>query len=96
MSGVSLATIKDIECGKGNPFIDTVRKILVLLGMEIKFEIRQTVKQRRFSRFDEANLCFWCPRKNPCMERFYELVVFNCIYANGDDFGLDGGLTPNT
>lgn len=44
MSGVSLATIKDIERGKGNPSLDTVQKILDILGMEIKYEVRQTVK----------------------------------------------------
>ena len=44
MSGVSLATIKDIERGKGNPSLETVQKILDILGMEIKYEVRQTVK----------------------------------------------------
>ena len=33
------------------------------------------------------------------MERFFDLVTFNYIYANGDDhlkdFGLDGGLSPH-
>lgn len=43
MSGVSLATIKDIERGKGNPSIATVQKILGILGMEIKYVVRQTV-----------------------------------------------------
>lgn len=32
MSGVSLATIKDIERGKGNPSLNTVQKILDILG----------------------------------------------------------------
>lgn len=43
MSGVSLATIKDIERGKGNPSLNTVQKILDILGMEIVYEVRQTV-----------------------------------------------------
>lgn len=43
MSGVSLATIKDIERGKGNPSLNTVQKILDILGMEILYEVRQTV-----------------------------------------------------
>ena len=43
MSGVSLATIKDIERGKGNPSMGTVSKIMDILGMEILFKIRQTV-----------------------------------------------------
>ena len=43
MAGVSLATIKDIERGKGNPSLNTIRKILEVLGMEMHFCIRQTV-----------------------------------------------------
>lgn len=40
MSGVSLATIKNIERGKGNPSFETVEKILAVLGMEILFKVR--------------------------------------------------------
>lgn len=40
MSGVSLATIKNIERGKGNPSFETVEKILTVLGMEIQFKVR--------------------------------------------------------
>lgn len=43
MTGVSLATVKDIERGKGNPSIRTVEKLLEVLGLEIVFRIRQTV-----------------------------------------------------
>lgn len=43
MSGVGLATIKDIERGKGNPSMGTVSKIMDILGMEILFKVRQTV-----------------------------------------------------
>ncbi len=43
MSGVALATIKDIERGKGNPSMRTVSKIMDILGMEILFKVRQTV-----------------------------------------------------
>lgn len=43
MSQVGLATIKDIERGKGNPSLNTVKKILDVLGLEIKYSIRQTV-----------------------------------------------------
>lgn len=42
MSGVGLATIKSIECGKANPAIGTLEKILVVLGMEIDIRVRQT------------------------------------------------------
>lgn len=40
MAGVSLATIKDIERGAGNPSIKTVTKILEVLGLEMQFRIR--------------------------------------------------------
>lgn len=43
LSGVSLATIKDIERGKGNPSLSTVNQILDVLGMEINYKVRQTV-----------------------------------------------------
>lgn len=43
MSQVGLATIKDIERGKGNPALSTVMKILDVLGIEIEYRIRQTV-----------------------------------------------------
>ena len=43
MTGVSLATVKDIERGKGNPSLRTVEKLLEVLGLEIVFRICQTV-----------------------------------------------------
>ena len=43
MAGIGLATIKDIERGKGNPSMGTVSKIMEVLGMEIEFKVRQTV-----------------------------------------------------
>lgn len=43
MAEVSLATVKDIERGKGNPSLNTVKRILMVLGMEIYYEIRKTV-----------------------------------------------------
>lgn len=43
MSQVGLATIKDIERGKGNPALNTVKKILDVLGIEVEYRIRQTV-----------------------------------------------------
>lgn len=43
MAGVSLATVKDIERGKGNPSLQTVEKILAVLGMEITYQLIQTV-----------------------------------------------------
>ena len=43
MAGVGLATVKDIERGKGNPSLSTVSRILDVLGMEVVFKVRQTV-----------------------------------------------------
>lgn len=43
MADVSLATVKAIERGKGNPSLATVGKILDVLGLEIDYRIRQTV-----------------------------------------------------
>ena len=43
MSGVSICTIKDIERGVGNPSLSNVKKILEVLGMVIRYEIRPTV-----------------------------------------------------
>ena len=43
MAQVGLATIKDIERGKGNPALNTVKKILDVLGIEIEYRIKQTV-----------------------------------------------------
>ncbi len=40
ISGVGLRTIKKIETGKGNPTIITMRKLLFILGLEMKIEIR--------------------------------------------------------
>lgn len=43
MAEVGLATIKDIERGKGNPALNTIKKILEVLGIEIDYKIRQTI-----------------------------------------------------
>ena len=43
MAGVGICTIKDIERGKGNPSLSTVNKILGVLGMVIRYEIRPII-----------------------------------------------------
>ena len=43
MAGIGLATIKNIERGKGNPSIGTVSRIMGVLGMEIEYKVRQTI-----------------------------------------------------
>lgn len=45
MAELSLATIKDIERGKGNPSISTVSKIMDVLGMEIIYRVRNTIAE---------------------------------------------------
>lgn len=45
MAGLSLATIKDIERGKGNPSMVTVSKIMDVLGLEIIYRVRNTVAE---------------------------------------------------
>lgn len=41
MAQVSLATVKDIERGKGNPSLATINKIIDVLGLEIEYKVRQ-------------------------------------------------------
>ncbi|WP_288575130.1 helix-turn-helix domain-containing protein [uncultured Prevotella sp.] len=43
MAEVSLATVKDIERGKGNSSLSTVNKLLGVLGLEMDFKIRKTI-----------------------------------------------------
>lgn len=43
MAEVSLATVKDIERGKGNPSLSTVNKLIGVLGLEMDFKIRKTI-----------------------------------------------------
>ena len=41
MAEVGVATIKDIERGKGNPALNNIKKILDVLGIEIEYKIRK-------------------------------------------------------
>ena len=43
MAEVGVATIKEIERGKGNPALNTIKKILDVLGIEIEYKVRQTI-----------------------------------------------------
>ncbi len=43
MAEIGIATLKDIERGKGNPRFSTIEKIMSVLGMEIEFHVRKTV-----------------------------------------------------
>ena len=40
LSNVSLRTLKALESGKSNPTFDTLNRIVEVLGMEIKIEVR--------------------------------------------------------
>ena len=40
MSGVSLASIKNIARGVGNPSLATIEKIMDVIGMDIVFKVR--------------------------------------------------------
>lgn len=37
---VSLRTLKAIESGKGNPTLSSINKLAVVLGLEIKIEVK--------------------------------------------------------
>ncbi|MFN0034891.1 MAG: helix-turn-helix transcriptional regulator [Saprospiraceae bacterium] len=43
LSGVALRTLKAMETSKGNPTLSTLRKIVEVLGLEIKLEVKQTL-----------------------------------------------------
>lgn len=43
LSGVTIKTIYLIESGSGNPSLKTLEKILVILGMEISFQLKNKV-----------------------------------------------------
>lgn len=42
MAGVSLATIKELERGLGNPSLKTLERIAVVLGLELTLTRKQT------------------------------------------------------
>ena len=43
-SGVGISTVKDLERGVGNPSLQTLQKILDVVGMEMMLQVKQTVK----------------------------------------------------
>lgn len=43
-SSVGISTVKDLERGVGNPSVDTLRKILDVVGLEMILQVKQTVK----------------------------------------------------
>jgi transcriptional regulator with XRE-family HTH domain len=45
ISGIGLRTIKAIEANRGNPSINTLLKIVDVLGMELKLKIKKTIEE---------------------------------------------------
>ena len=43
-SGVGISTVKDLERGKGSPSIETLKKILDVMGLEMVLQVKQTIK----------------------------------------------------
>jgi len=46
LAGISLNTISNIERGEANPTVDVLDKIADVLGLELKFEIKDIYKLR--------------------------------------------------
>ena len=43
-SGVGISAVKDLERGVGNPSIETLKKILDVVGLEMILQVKQTIK----------------------------------------------------
>ena len=43
-SGLSLRIIKSIETGKGNPSLNTLHKLVDILGLEIILQVKEVIK----------------------------------------------------
>lgn len=41
ISGVAVHTLSNIEAGKGNPTVATLERVLHVLGMELRIQIRE-------------------------------------------------------
>jgi len=42
LSGVGLRTLKQFESGKGNPTLQTLQKLVDILGMEVCLQVKKT------------------------------------------------------
>lgn len=40
LADVSLRTLKSLEVGKGNPTLETVAKLIEVLGMELRLQVK--------------------------------------------------------
>ena len=43
LTGVSISTVKDLERGVGNPSLQTLQKMLDVVGMKMVLQVKQTV-----------------------------------------------------
>ena len=41
LAGVGLRTLKEIESGKGNPTLETIQKLMDVLGLELVLKVRK-------------------------------------------------------
>ncbi len=46
LSGVGLRTLKALESGKSNPTFETLDKLIEILGMELKLEIKKQIPSK--------------------------------------------------
>ena len=46
MAGVGIATVKDIERGKGNPSLKTLEQLCTVLGFEIELKIKRLSSEK--------------------------------------------------
>ena len=46
LSGVGLRTLKQFESGKGNPTLQTLQKIVDVLGMEISLKLKNVSRNK--------------------------------------------------
>lgn len=42
-SGVGISTVKDLERGVGNPSLQTLQKLLDVVGLEMILQVKQTI-----------------------------------------------------
>ncbi len=41
LTGIAIRTIRDIEKGKGNPSLETIEKLMGVLGIQLTFSLRK-------------------------------------------------------
>lgn len=41
LTGIAIRTIRDLEKGKGNPSLETIEKLMGILGIQLNFSLRK-------------------------------------------------------